>query len=221
VPPRVRRELARRDILSYRVFYFERDGENNFKKPEEYPLSAVAAATTHDLPTLTGYWLGEDIRLKTAADLYPQPQMAADDTAARARDRERLLAAVGLGGKDFRGGGQRSEPPAPSPAPPPSTPYIDLGEIGGSEDSCPEEIRFRVLEYLAQSQAALMEVRLEEIFGVPFQQNLPGTITQYPNWRRKIPLTLKEMRNNPAALGLAARLRKYRGKKGQGVESDQ
>ena len=193
VPPRVRRELARRGILSYRVFYFERDGGDNFKNPADYPANAMATVTTHDLPTLSGYWQEEDIELKTSLGLYPQPQLAATDTAARENDRKRLLA---LAGAD------------------------ELEEAGGSSLSCPEAVRFGVLENLAQSRAVLMEVRLEEIFGVPWQQNLPGTTTQYPNWQRKLPLTLEEMRHNPAAARLAARLREYRGEKGQGVESD-
>lgn len=222
VAPRVRRELARRGVLSYRVFYFERSHDHHFKDPEDYPLNAMAAVTTHDLPTLAGYWQGEDIQLKNALGLYPQSHLAAAETAARDRGRERLLEAVGGIGTDFGGGGQGSAPagkpgpPAlsPSPGPPSPAPNIDFEdkeENEASMDSCPEEVRFRVLEYLARSKAALMEVRLEEIFGVPFQQNLPGTISQYPNWRRKFPFTLKKMRRNPAATRLAARLRKYRG----------
>ncbi|MBI4644459.1 MAG: hypothetical protein HY743_12210, partial [Deltaproteobacteria bacterium] len=147
---------------------------------------------------------------------------AAEETAARVRDRELLLEVSGLGRSDCGEEGQGSAqagkpgPPASSPslAPPPPTPNIefeDKGEAEASVDFCPEEVRLGVLEYLARSQAALLEVRLEEIFGVPWQQNLPGTISQYPHWRRKFPLTLKEMRQNPAAPRLAARLRKYRG----------
>ncbi len=190
VAPCIRRELARRGILSYRVFYFERTGDQHFKAPADYPINAMAAVTTHDLPTLAGYWQDEDIKLKSTLGLYPEAHPAAADAAARAQDRERLLEALRPEGKDF---GRECK-----------------GEAGASVDSCPEEVRFGVLEYLARSKAALLEVRPEEIFGVPYQQNLPGTTSQYPNWRRKLPLTLKEMRRNTAAARLAARLRKYR-----------
>lgn len=192
VPPRVRRELARRRVLSYRVFYFERTGDGHFKDPEDYPRNDVAAVTTHDLPTLAGYWQGEDIKLKSNLGLFPQAHLAAEETAARDRDRQRLLAVSG--GPGLESAGQ--------------------GDAEASAGACPEAVRFGVLEYLARSRAALMEVRLEEIFGVVDQQNLPGTTTQYPNWRRKLPLTLEEMRSNPAAARLAALLRDYRGRKG-------
>jgi 4-alpha-glucanotransferase len=87
---------------------------------------------------------------------------------------------------------------------------VEVREAKATGAACPEEVRFGVLEYLARSKAALLEVRLEEICGVPEQQNLPGTTTQYPNWRRKLPWTIKEMRQMPETARLAARLRKYR-----------
>ncbi len=220
--PRIRRELARRGILSYRVFYFERTGEHHFKAPGDYPANAMAAVTTHDLPTLAGYWQGEDIRLKSTLGLYPQAHLAAAEAADRAQDRERLVEALGLGGEDVggrdQGSPQAGKPvlptPTPSPAPPPPPPGVEFegkDAARAAVDSCPEEVRFGVLEYLARSRAVLLEVRLEEIFGAPYQQNLPGTTTQYPNWRRKLPWSIKEMRQKPAAARLAARLWKYRG----------
>ena len=73
------------------------------------------------------------------------------------------------------------------------------------------ELREAILDYLAQSEAALMEVRLEEIFGVADQQNLPGTWQEHPNWRIKFPLTLEQMEQAPEPARLAARLNKVRG----------
>jgi 4-alpha-glucanotransferase len=50
----VREELARRRILSYRLLWFEDH------PPAAYPVDALAALSTHDLPTLAGIWLGLD-----------------------------------------------------------------------------------------------------------------------------------------------------------------
>ncbi len=55
VEDEVRDDLADRGILSYRLLWFE-DGE-----PERYPVQALAAVTTHDLPTLAGAWTGADL----------------------------------------------------------------------------------------------------------------------------------------------------------------
>jgi 4-alpha-glucanotransferase len=51
----VRSELRRRGLLSYRLAWFEA------KPPERYPTQAVAALTTHDLPTAAGLWTGADL----------------------------------------------------------------------------------------------------------------------------------------------------------------
>jgi 4-alpha-glucanotransferase len=79
-------------------------------------------------------------------------------------------------------------------------------------DSCPLELREAVLDYLAQSESALMEVRLEEVFGVAEQQNLPGTRQEHPNWRVKLPLTLEQMEQSSEPARLAARLNQARGR---------
>jgi (1->4)-alpha-D-glucan 1-alpha-D-glucosylmutase len=192
VAPSIRRELARARIFSYRVFFFERKGkeDHNFAAPEEYPRQALACATTHDLPTLTGYWEGRDLDLRSKLNLYPTPQLAEQDAASRATDRLLLVEALveqGLLPPDYN--------------PPP--------------DYCPEELRRAVLAYLGRSRAALLEVRLEDVLGLTAQQNLPGTIDQHPNWRQKIFPTLEEMRQDPEVIRLAKTLRQARRGAGQ------
>jgi 4-alpha-glucanotransferase len=51
----VRAELHRRGLLSYRLAWFES------RPPERYPTQALAALTTHDLPTAAGVWTGADL----------------------------------------------------------------------------------------------------------------------------------------------------------------
>jgi 4-alpha-glucanotransferase len=189
VPPRIRRELGKSGVFSYRVFYFERDGNGHFMAPEAYPARAMATVTTHDLPTLTGFWQGHDLALKRTLNLYPEASLAEADAAARELDCRFLL-------EDLEHRGLLPDDAACEPA---------------ASDSCPRELREAVLEYLGQSAAALMEVRLEEVFGAPEQQNLPGTRQEHPNWRIKLPLTLDQMEQSPAPARLAARLNKARG----------
>ena len=188
VPPRIRRDLGKAGVFSYRVFYFERDGDRHFQPPEAYPSRAMATVTTHDLPTLTGFWQGHDLELKRTLHLYPGPHLAQTDVADREQDRRLLLEAL-------RGRGLLHD-------------AADPGSAAGQ--ACPLELREAVLTYLARSEAALLEVRLEEIFGVAEQQNLPGTKTEHPNWRRKLPLTLEQMEQSPEPARLAARLNEVR-----------
>ncbi|MDQ6846671.1 MAG: 4-alpha-glucanotransferase [Candidatus Dormibacteraeota bacterium] len=55
VEPVVREQMAARDILSYRLLWFE-EGE-----PSTFPERAMSAVTTHDLPTVAGLWRGDDV----------------------------------------------------------------------------------------------------------------------------------------------------------------
>jgi 4-alpha-glucanotransferase len=54
VEPWVREELTSRNVLSTRLLWFEET------PPREYPAQALAAVTTHDLPTIAGAWTRAD-----------------------------------------------------------------------------------------------------------------------------------------------------------------
>ena len=84
VPPGVRRELRRRNVLSTRLAYFEK------VPPPRYPRFAFAAATTHDLPTIAGAFSGSDLEDQRAAGVDP-------DAAALALLRSRIIKAAGAG----------------------------------------------------------------------------------------------------------------------------
>jgi 4-alpha-glucanotransferase len=51
----VREAMTEHGILSYRLLWFEDDA------PAQWPAEAMAAITTHDLPTVAGLWTGEDV----------------------------------------------------------------------------------------------------------------------------------------------------------------
>ncbi len=63
-----RERLDAADVLSYRVLWFERDGET-FREPRRYPAKAAACVSTHDLPTIRGWWNGVDIDERRALGL--------------------------------------------------------------------------------------------------------------------------------------------------------
>jgi 4-alpha-glucanotransferase len=63
VPPGFRERMAAVNMLSYRVLRFEnRDGR--LIPPADYPRLAIAVAGNHDLPTLKGWWQGNDLALQ-------------------------------------------------------------------------------------------------------------------------------------------------------------
>ena len=76
----VREELARRSVLSYRLLWFEP------APPSAWPVGAMAAVTTHDLPTVAGAWTGADpaphLRDKLASTTGLVADAAVDDVVA-------------------------------------------------------------------------------------------------------------------------------------------
>jgi (1->4)-alpha-D-glucan 1-alpha-D-glucosylmutase len=63
VLPEIRTELKNRNILSWKILYFEMDGEH-FKNPGDYEKLSVATLNTHDLPTFAGFLNGSDLRIR-------------------------------------------------------------------------------------------------------------------------------------------------------------
>lgn len=83
VEDHVRTELARRGVLSYRLVWFED------KPPADYPVQALAAVTTHDLPTVAGLWTGSDLADQKEIGLEPNEE-------ATMELRERLRRVTGV-----------------------------------------------------------------------------------------------------------------------------
>ena len=61
VEPGVRERLAAEGVLSYRLAWFEHDHGGGRRRAADYPRLALAATTTHDLPTVAGFFTGSDL----------------------------------------------------------------------------------------------------------------------------------------------------------------
>src|SRR3546814_14244951 len=83
--------MANTGILSYKLLYFERESDGRFRDPRTYPDDSVAAATTHDLPPLAGYWRGRDLQWRRDLGLFRSEEDLEKTTADRAADRRALL----------------------------------------------------------------------------------------------------------------------------------
>jgi 4-alpha-glucanotransferase len=68
VEDHVREELHHRGVLSYRLLWFEP------QRPPDFPTQALAAVTTHDLPTVAGLWTGADQAEQRAIGLEPNEE---------------------------------------------------------------------------------------------------------------------------------------------------
>lgn len=67
----------------------------------------------------------------------------------------------------------------------------------GQGSPAPEELLAACLKYLGRSQAEMVLVNLEDLWGETDPQNVPGTWRERPNWRRRARLTLEEFTASP------------------------
>jgi (1->4)-alpha-D-glucan 1-alpha-D-glucosylmutase len=96
-------------LLSYRVMYFERREHGRFKRPADYPRDAMSVFTTHDLPTLRGWWHGGDIDLRETLGVF-DPERASQERAARKDDLRKFCEAL-----DEEGLLENTDPPPEPP----------------------------------------------------------------------------------------------------------
>lgn len=175
VPDETREALHRFGILSYRLLYFERDPSGRFRTPIEYPRDALVSVTTHDLPTLAGFWLGGDIEARREAGLLPEESSYRKILADRAADKQRIL------------DGLTELHLLPDWFPRNAR---DVPELTG-------ELHNAIVGFLASTPSKLMVLNQEDLLKETEQQNLPGTTDQYPNWRRKMRCTVEELWTSP------------------------
>ncbi|MDX1487052.1 MAG: 4-alpha-glucanotransferase, partial [Acidiferrobacterales bacterium] len=189
VPPEVPAALQPLGVLSYRLFYFEKDNKGELKAPGDYPAQALVSVSTHDLPTLAGFWQGQELLERTALRLFPSEEAREQQLLARTQDRARLLLAL-----------EREQLlPAGVTADPASSPEMTSA------------LSQAVHRYIARTPCKLMLVQLEDVIGQRYQVNLPGTTGQRPNWRYRLEVDIDKLFDSERMGDLVGAIRQERG----------
>lgn len=171
VPEGLRTRFTSADLLSYQPFIFERDEEEGFAAPRSYPHQALVAASTHDLPTLAGFWKGNDLDRRIELKLFPSAELHERFVIERSQDRARILLALEHEG--LLPEGASVQPVAVMDL---TAPFINA-----------------IHAFLARTPSMVLVIQPEDIFGIVEQANLPGTReNQHPNWSRRLPLDLED-----------------------------
>ena len=56
------------------------------------------------------------------------------------------------------------------------------------------EIEFNdIVAFLASTPTRLVSIALDDVLGLIDQINMPGTVTEHPNWRRRLPVPVEEL----------------------------
>jgi 4-alpha-glucanotransferase len=131
--------------------------------PSEYVPHALATVTTHDLPTLRGWWESHDIVLRDKLNLYPSAAIRDQVHASRGSERAAMMRALNERGLWFW---QEQEPlPEFSPA-----------------------LARAIHAYLGLSASNIAMVQIEDLIGMTDAVNVPGTDQEHANWQRKVAL---------------------------------
>jgi 4-alpha-glucanotransferase len=188
VPEAIRSRMQQWGVYSYKVFYFEK-GEDSYKSPEEYQDTAAVAISTHDLPTLAGFWEGRDIAVRTELDLYPSKELR--DRQIKDRVMERVAILHLLEKFNLLPEGVTTDP-------------ASIPEVTPAFAEA-------VHKLVAQTESKVFMVQFEDMLLQREQINLPGTTEPtYPNWRRRLTLPLEDLLADPRAQAIGKALREVR-----------
>jgi 4-alpha-glucanotransferase len=165
IPGNFRQHLAETGLLGIGVLWFEKDG-GYFIDPSRWRSNVLATTTTHDLPTVTGWWRGRDIDWDDRLNRLPEDHSRAQMEQEREDDRAALWAA-------FR--------------------HAGLAEGGKPPLEQTDQVVDTALAFVADTPTPLAMIPVEDLMGIEEQPNLPGTIHEHPNWRRRLPVTSSEV----------------------------
>lgn len=175
VPDEFRVHMDERRILSYKVFFFERLSDTDFRPADQYPKQALVTTSTHDIPTLKGYWLGEDLKVRDQLHLYPNEDMRTRLIEDRAVAKQGILNL--LAQNQLLPDGVSQHAP-------------EVRDV-----SYP--LNLAVHRFLSQSPAYIQMIQLEDVLEQVEQANMPGTVNEHPNWRRKLNAPLEMLFVDP------------------------
>lgn len=169
VPDGIFELLQQFGMYSYRIFFFEQAEDGGFVSTAHYPVQAMSALTTHDMPTLIGFWHCSDLKLGLKLGLYTEQILPGlyDD---RHKAKQRILDSLhghGVLPQDF--------------------PW-QVDHLGMDRT-----LNYALQQHLAKGSCQLLCLQLEDWMEMTEPVNVPGTSDEYPNWRRKLSMTLEQL----------------------------
>ncbi|ENO8414882.1 4-alpha-glucanotransferase [Vibrio mimicus] len=193
VPDEIVELLRDAGVHSYKVFFFETSKEDGgYVSPAHYAEQSMAALCTHDMPTLRGFWHCDDLKMGREIGLYPDEEQLQGLFDDRLKSKQGILDSVAWHG------------------------YLPAG-VGRDATQVPMDsyLSEALQLHVAAGSSALLSVQLEDWLEMDKPVNIPGTVNEYPNWRRKLSVNLDEIFAREEVNRIAARLTEVRGKASQ------
>jgi 4-alpha-glucanotransferase len=166
VPPGFRETMGEAGMYGMRVLWFERAGRR-FRPPGIWDAKAAAMTSTHDLPTVAGWWRGIDIDRRAQIGWVKDAEA---ERQARATERRALW-------RSFR----RAKVTDGEEPPPEQTAPAVASAVG----------------FISEAASDISLLPLEDALALEEQPNIPGTIDEFPNWRRRYPAASSDLLSPP------------------------
>lgn len=170
VPKEIVSKLKNAGILSYKIFYFEFDHQGKSRKLSDYPYQAMTTLSTHDLPTINGYWRGYDFDLGERFGIYPSEKILKILKQQRIEAKDKILQRLKENNVEVE-----------------NTICADLSS------SITKKFNHLLQTYTSKVNSALFGLQPEDWLDMSEPVNIPGTSTQYPNWRRKLSVNTQDI----------------------------
>ena len=169
VPDEFRHAIRHAKIFSNKVFYFEKEFDGNYRRPENYEPHALAMVNNHDVPTLVSWWNGTDLSLRDELNLLEEGTTYEQVIDSRHLEKLKLISLLseyGLLPEDWE----------------------DLDVTKDANESLVESI----LLLASRSASQIFVLQLEDLMMMDAPVNVPGTFKEYKNWQRKLSTDLED-----------------------------
>ncbi|AQP98472.1 4-alpha-glucanotransferase [Pseudoalteromonas aliena] len=169
VPAEVRHALASSGIFSNSLFYFEKQYDGEFISINDLSPHCLLMIANHDVPPFMGWWQHDDLNIKQQYNLIDE-QQCIGLAKQRVEERQKLLRFINAN----------------------QTQELNL-------QSNTTDVYQSLALCLAKSQSRLFALQIDDLDEQQYPVNIPGTDTEYPNWRRALNHTCEEIFNKNAS----------------------
>ena len=177
VPAAVNRAMERHGVHGMFVLPWEIEREEGTERLHRpAPPTVVASVGTHDMPTFRGFWEALDVDDRVAFGWLGEAE-AAHERYGRQQERATWRARLAAAGR-----------------------------LSTREADDPVAVHAAALDSMGETDARLVLVALEDLWGETEPQNVPGTWRERPNWRRRAAKTLEEAAADPRVAEALERL---------------
>ena len=162
VPDEIKEALPPAKLYSSMNGIHEQRGDR-YPLLDEFKVRAMANLTCHDTPTLKGWWQGKDVELCNELGIFDQ-ERTEQERNDREYTRKAMINTLAAINELPEGVSQWDE----------ATPEFS------------QELMHCINYYLARSHSQIINVQLEDCMMIDTAVNVPGTSSEYPNWRRRL-----------------------------------